>query len=337
MSLTSLNVLNTVNLKSALTILSRIFTWLSFGRISRDRPVVLRIEITNRCNLQCLMCDRKALTRPSADMGMDLFARIIDAAAAAGIETIGLNRFGEPTLHPRLVGMVQYAKAKGIKHVSFVTNGTMMTDDLSRALIQSQCLDGIAFSVDGNTPGTYNRIRVGADFQNVVGNIENFIRIRNTGGFSKPSIQINTILMKDTEDELDETISRWRDSVDRVWVIPLMQYGGLTDIRAGMFRKGGDGRHRNACPQLAYMLVAFVDGSAGVCCIGDPNEELKIGDFNTQSLCEIWNGSAVEQVRQRHLCRDFSSLPPCARCDLTAPLSHWISHYLRLWCRRLHG
>lgn len=299
-----------------------------FKRVSKKGPIVLRIEITNKCNINCKMCDREAMQRKLLNMEMDLFKKVIDEAVSLDIPAIGLNRFGEPTMHPQLLEMVRYAKDKGVTHLSFSTNATLLTEELSRSLIESRCLDEVACSIDGNSTEVYNKIRKGADFEKVVKNVENFIRIRNEMGLRKPLVQINTILMKPTEKEIGQTVKRWRKLADRVWVIPIMEYGNIKGLGINYLNIRKDVIRRYTCPQLAYMMVIYADGGTGVCCAGDSDEEINVGDLNKQTISEVWNGTKINEIRNIHFKKDFSILPICANCDLTFPPTHWVKYFL---------
>ena len=99
-------------------------------------PLHLDLDPTNACNLKCTMCPRthylnNGLTNwaPGGKIGfMDfaLFCRIIDQAADNGVYSIKLNYLGEPLLHPRVVDMVAYAKARGLE-VMMNTNATLLS------------------------------------------------------------------------------------------------------------------------------------------------------------------------------------------------------------------
>src|SRR2546428_2776903 len=97
--------------------------------VVRDFPLNLDIETTGVCNLLCPFCSTTFKQwGPDAPgyMKMDLYKRIIDEGAANGLYAIKLSFRGEPMLHPHLVEMVAYAKAKGILDVTFNTNATLL-------------------------------------------------------------------------------------------------------------------------------------------------------------------------------------------------------------------
>jgi len=63
------------------------------GTFDPRGPVTFRIEITNRCNLHCIMCDHNVMERDAIIMDWDMFTHIVDDVAASGVSILGLNRF----------------------------------------------------------------------------------------------------------------------------------------------------------------------------------------------------------------------------------------------------
>ena len=55
---------------------------------------------------------------------------------------------GEPTLHAGLINIIRYAKSKGIKEISFLTNGYKLKLDYFIKLAQAG-IDLITVSIDG--------------------------------------------------------------------------------------------------------------------------------------------------------------------------------------------
>lgn len=56
-------------------------------------PPTVYIELTDICNLDCVMCDGSGMTRKSGLMSMELFKKIIDNAAEIKVPAVKLNRF----------------------------------------------------------------------------------------------------------------------------------------------------------------------------------------------------------------------------------------------------
>jgi len=133
----------------------------------------LYIEPTNQCNLDCRTCMRNVWDEPMGKMSDTVFNRIIEGLRAfSPVPTIFLGGFGEPLFHPGIVDMVGRAKSLGAR-VELITNGTMLTTDLSAGLIKAG-LDMLWVSIDGATPESYADIRLGATLPRVLENIAGF-------------------------------------------------------------------------------------------------------------------------------------------------------------------
>jgi len=99
-------------------------------------------------------------------MKWDLFCKIIDEIAPYA-KIIKLHWVGEPLIHPMIVDMIRYAKATTDAQLFMSTNALLLGNALAEE-IRISGLDKIIFSLDGNSSKTYERIRVGGNFQKVV-------------------------------------------------------------------------------------------------------------------------------------------------------------------------
>jgi radical SAM protein with 4Fe4S-binding SPASM domain len=276
-------------------------------------PPTVYVELTNECNLNCVMCDRGSLSRKKMRMDMRLFKKVIDNAAEIAVPEVKLNRFGEPLLQELLIDMIKYAKGKGISRVYFATNATLLSEAMAHKLILSG-LDSITFSVDGGKPHTYERIRRGASYEKVVENIETFARIRKQFGRRKPEMVLNTILMKDTEDEMPLVFEKWSPIVDKINVIPVGRYGNVKDF-SGIDRDSLKVEKR-VCHQPFDRLLVFWDGSVTVCC-ADINGELCVGNVLKERLEQTWRNRKITEIRRMLIEKNYNGIPICASCDLT--------------------
>jgi len=139
----------------------------------------LYIEPTNQCNLNCRTCMRHVWDEPMGKMSDMVFARVMEGLRAfSPPPQIFFGGFGEPLFHPKIVAMVAQAKSLGSR-VELITNGTMLTADLSGALINNG-LDMLWVSLDGATPQSYADMRLGAALPQVLENLSCFTRLRKS-------------------------------------------------------------------------------------------------------------------------------------------------------------
>jgi len=128
------------------------------------RPVThlakVYIEPTSRCNLSCRTCIRNAWQKPQGNMSSSTFDRLIKSLRELLFPPdVFFGGFGEPLLIPRIAEMVARVKAVAGK-VEIITNGMLLTDQLSRELIDAG-LDMLWVSVDGATAEHYSDVRLG--------------------------------------------------------------------------------------------------------------------------------------------------------------------------------
>jgi len=145
------------------------------------RLAKLYVEPTNECNLHCRTCLRNTWQEPMGKMSEVIFDRVIEGLRDfSPPPAVFFGGLGEPLHHPRIVDMVAQAKELGA-HVELITNGTLLTSDLSRRLLTAG-VDVLWVSIDGAKPESYADIRLGAEFPQVVENITEFCRIIRTDG-----------------------------------------------------------------------------------------------------------------------------------------------------------
>ncbi len=274
-----------------------------------EKPKRVFIEVTNACNLKCKMCDRKNLTRKIGFMDMGMFKSIVEDEFIKGIPNIRLNNFGEPLLHPDLVEMTTYLKTRGYQKIGFATNGLLLNREKSEGFINGG-LDYIIFSVEGTTQQTYEAIRIGGKFEKIRENIKLFHKLREESGGKKPEILMNSLLMTDTKDEVNELEGFWGPYVDNIKVIPCSIYGEIDaashkDVRAA---------YPHSCKQLWENMAILWNGEVSTCCI-DLNGSLKIGDINNGSISTTWNSALQQKYREIHLTHQFHNLKACKNCD----------------------
>lgn len=174
---------------------------------------LLQIEPTMLCNLRCVMCPWHEMRSKDAIMAWETFLRIIPSLKRT--KEVDLTGGGEPLLHPRLVEMVGLAKEQGCR-VGFSTNATLLKEEAARDLIENG-LDWIAYSIEGVTAETYEGIRRGASWREVLANMETFSAMRMEMGGRAPFTMVFFVMMKENVHEVPELVELClRLSIDRL-------------------------------------------------------------------------------------------------------------------------
>jgi len=163
-------------------------------------PQRLVLELTNTCNLSCVMCGRqeKAFQPTFFDMAwLEKLAPILDR-----VTEVTLFGWGEPTVHPKFREVLEYLDCFPVKKY-FVTNG-MLLHTYSDIIVKT--VDVLAVSLDGATQATNDRIRRGADFNKIVENLRSLVAKRNASAQKRPYINFVMTLMRDNLHELPQMV-----------------------------------------------------------------------------------------------------------------------------------
>jgi MoaA/NifB/PqqE/SkfB family radical SAM enzyme len=136
--------------------------------------------------------------------------------------------------------MVRTAKSAGFI-VGFSTNATLLDADRSRALCEAG-LDWIAYSIDGATRETYERIRVGASFEKVTENLNGLRQVKAEKGIRQPATMLFFVMMKENVQELPAMVE-WAKArgIDRLVAKNLDVILAEADEERRIFKNQGEG------------------------------------------------------------------------------------------------
>lgn len=282
-------------------------------------PSQISIESTSRCNSQCITCEHKNMKRAKQDMSMELYEKIINECAQYKnlITNLSLSFMGEPLLDKNIFKKIKMAKERGIKSVSFICNASLLTEEKAKCLIDSD-IDVITFSIDGATKESFEKIRVGLNYEQVVGNIKRFIELRKRLKSKKPTISVDMVQTKFNEGETELFKRQWEGLVDKVMVRSLHVWGGRTiDKELLNYSKNilrSNNQSRQPCVYLWKSMLISQSGKAALCCM-DAECEASYGDVSRSSIKDIWQGEKLKKIRKLHLCGKFNKISLCSHCN----------------------
>ncbi|MCD6457212.1 MAG: tungsten cofactor oxidoreductase radical SAM maturase [Thermoproteales archaeon] len=165
----------------------------------RKGPEILFIELTTRCNLNCLMCYRNSWQEVLGDMDEKLFSKILEDAGEAGVKFIWLAGWGEPLIHPKFLEFAEMVKEKGFK-LGINTNGLLLDEDVAERLMKIG-IDRLAVSVDAANPEIYGYIRR-ADFNRLMTILKTLHATKKKIGKNYPILEFAFTLMASNVKEL---------------------------------------------------------------------------------------------------------------------------------------
>ncbi|MBF0380230.1 MAG: SPASM domain-containing protein [Magnetococcales bacterium] len=235
--------------------------------------------------------------------------RAIDECAELGVYSIKFNFRGEPLLHENIVDFVRYGKQKGILEVQFNTNGLPANHEKIEALVLSG-LDRIIFSIDGANKESYEKIRIKGNYDKLLGNIAKFIELRKIHKQTRPFIRVQMVRSKDEELEAEQFVEYWsKKGVDDIVLIDKQK----RDSSGNPLKDGKPAIGRAFCAQPWQRLNINRDGKVLMCC-ADWDRLSVVGDFNNQSIKEIWNSPKLIKYRQMIKEDRMDEITACKAC-----------------------
>lgn len=274
---------------------------------ARLYPQEVVIELTNHCNLACVMCPQKDMTRSKGFMEEGLYRSIIDQVAGR-TELVYLYGTGESVLHKQLPEYIAYAAGKGLT-TCLSTNGLPLTEANARNILGSG-LRHLIVALDGGTKQTYESIRIGGDFDKLVANIRLLLRLRREMA-SPTLITLQMIVMERNESERARFVALFDEEERR----QVFQFRFKPHYET--YAHGHEGvRHTRPCFWLWNMLSVSWTGDVQLCCMDYDVKGVPGLSLARQSVEDVWNSAAFERLRVAHKRLDYDSIPLCRGCDI---------------------
>jgi radical SAM protein with 4Fe4S-binding SPASM domain len=270
-------------------------------------PPITVVESTNDCNLKCIVCARNYMTRKVGYIDLKLAEKIM-AQIPVG-RFFWAHGWGEPLLHPQFCEFVRIAKKRRLL-IGAITNATLLDKEYGKGIIDSG-LDWLVFSVDTDDEGVYEKIRVGANYHQVIENINNFLGLKRKLASRKPYTQINILDLPLTTNRISSLVNMWRGRVDRIRVKKTNEYGELCPQIHALTNRQLLPRSTVCSALRKGGIIIYWDGRVGPCCT-DFDGRIIYGDLNEQSLSSVWNSQTRLELKNKQERGEFPDM--CKFC-----------------------
>lgn len=268
-------------------------------------PFEIAIGITNRCNLNCKFCPRSSSKRPIGEISLELLDSFLDQVATY-VNVVDLSFDGEPFLHSHWADCVEACHHRDIRAI-LQTNALLLDDSLAREILDVS-VDSITLSVDAVTEETYRILKPGSDFERVIDNVENFLRLAHSRP-KRPKITIQFVRGPDNQHEVEAFLRQWKNKgADFLRIKPMLNFGGSVD-------SGFRGEQTKPCILLWTSLSIHWDGLVTLCCM-DIEGRTNMGDAGKTPLREIVDSEPFQEVRRLHVNGEYENHPVCRDCDI---------------------
>ena len=274
-----------------------------------DYPLLVDAELSSMCNLQCPFCFRSCEDYKNMNnslMDFKLFKKIVDEISGK-VFALRLSSRGEATLHPDFVEAIKYAKNKGIKEISSLTNGSKLTPKFFKECMDAG-LDWLTISFDGLYE-EYEKNRYPLKFDEVYNNLTQCKEIRDKAGNKKPVIKIQTIWPA-----IEKNPSEYYNMMSKV--SDLLAFNPIVDYTHEKEITESDYLEDFSCPQIYQRVIIGANGIASMCTNDETNDYI-VGDANYQTIYKIWHSDKINRIRNLHKEKQgFKKFSLCRKCYL---------------------
>jgi radical SAM protein with 4Fe4S-binding SPASM domain len=178
----------------------------------------------------------------------------------------------------------------------------------------------ITFAFDGYNKETYESIRVGAKYEQVLGGIIEFLKEKKRRGLREPCVAITNLEVglenyADKQKEKDNFYRLFDGlSVDEFIVKTPNTWGGTFDNTDSFSHHDIDESKFYPCSHLWSTMSICWDGTVVPCCF-DFFKTYVLGNVKEQSIREIWNGEPIVKLREGMLNGTYKTINKlCNRC-----------------------
>ena len=322
------------------------------GGPEQGRFLSVFMDQNNRCNLKCRMCgfsDARVAKLPKYDMPRRLFDSIAEQVFPH-TNILVLSILTEPFMTRDFPDRLARVREFGVPNSEIITNGTLLNEQNIEKILDAG-ITCLTFSIDGGTAETYEAIRTGARFEQVMSNLRLFQSIRTNRSAILTQLRINHVLSELNIDQFDafltlvseiqpekigvRTVSRMSDALiqessDPVFWEKVRAVGkrlatfcertGIEDAgylrdRPTLIDLFGDAGEKLICRAPWENLAIHANGDVYPCMAWTRRP---IGNLTRHSFADIWRGSELAALR-----REFEAVQPgldCLNCTIRREL-----------------
>ncbi|MBC8413740.1 MAG: radical SAM protein [Nitrospira sp.] len=307
-------------------------------------PLIIQVEVTNKCNLNCIICSRHHQPLKLGDISAELIPGIVDFSRRA--RELILFGYGEPLLSKSFFRLIENGRSS---RCSFTTNGVLLTSEMIEKIMKDskRPLNSITFSVDAVEPETYLAIREKSDYDLVWKNIQALDNYRKSGREQTPETWMNFVAIKRNIEELPRLVKKASEyGVSQINVFHMVVWdeecladslidspeltekmfnearriaeenGVRIDLPAVIFDRELAGRSNESSSEMPMCYQPWSstyirhDGTVQACCF---SEKLVMGNIHDRTLKEIWNDAPYRKLRASV---NSNPHPDCRKCEL---------------------
>lgn len=155
-------------------------------------PYKVEIEHTTVCNKKCILCEHTYWNEKSETLTFEELKKVVDQFPR--LKWINVTGEGSGFLNKDFLKIIRYLRSRRIS-VNFVDELDFLDEKIARELIELG-VNCIWVSMDGATKETYEKIKVGCDFEKALKNIQMLIKLKKEMGSPLPTLCFRFVVNK---------------------------------------------------------------------------------------------------------------------------------------------
>jgi radical SAM protein with 4Fe4S-binding SPASM domain len=186
-------------------------------------PREIEVEVTTKCHLRCIICERTYWKEKPRDLSFEEFKYIIDQFPR--LKWINVTGEGSAFLNKDYPKMLAYLKSKGI-FVKLVESFSNLKKWQMEEMIRLG-VNRVVVSMDGATKETYEKIKAGASFDEVIRELKLFHELKKKIKSPLPQVSFRFIVTKLNAGEIPAFI----ELIASLGISHNIQFAGLLDFK----------------------------------------------------------------------------------------------------------
>lgn len=221
-----------------------------------------------------------------------------------------LGGHGDPLLHPGFAHVCAVLRGAGVFGIGVETTLVELSDESLAGLLDAR-VDVVEVRLDAITRETYARVHGADHFERVLANLARIEAERVRRQSPQPIVLCSLTRCAATLPEMEAFFDHWIRASGGAVLRGYSRFCGALppDVLLTLTPPV-----REPCRRISRRLTLLADGRVPLC-DEDARGETSIGDWQAQSLAEIWSGRPMQQARTAHAGLSLQQYAPCTRCD----------------------
>jgi GTP 3',8-cyclase len=256
----------------------------------------LRLSITELCNFQCQYCLPYGYQPKKGHNFLSLseIDHVVATFTELGVSKIRLTG-GEPTLRRDFVDILSLISSySSVKELAITTNGSRLLKNIHHW--HQAGLNAINISIDSFSPHLFKLITGQDKLKELMQCVEKSLEV----GIKK--VKINTVLMKNMNDNLDDYLSWIKDKPVELRFIELMETGESSDVFNRYHLSGHVIEAQLIAQGWQLQLKNPLSGPAKVYAHSDYQGKIGLIMPYSKDFCKSCNRLRVSSIGKLHYC-----------------------------------